>query len=292
MRFYFLTERPCTLTVNGVFFGTTDLFERSANLDPTQELALEFAPLGDYLPVRFLLNEAFLFAPPPRCSLYFLPEAVALYVDDFLRADASMQILWQKRFSDTLLTLSMQGKLQLNVTTERELRVIPLPERLIDCTVRETVDGFLLESKTAFALVSRKGELLLSEEGSVVSCEEGITALLPYRDALRHSALCTYRQGELVSKKIRAEREVTETTLALALFESVRINADCTPYLSPELTEKVGALQEYLGNFTSVVMTDERDKIGLCYPRKPRVFDVRYFRVEKKDGKISNLIPL
>lgn len=292
MRVYFLTETPCTLTANGAYLGTTDLFERSASLDPAQEIALEFSPFGDYLPVRVLFGEAFLFEPPPHCNLYFLPDGVAVYVNGFLRADCALHVLWQKRVSDTLLTLYLQGALQLNVENGSGFHVLTLPDRLLDCTVRETDEGFLLENDGAFALVDKEGKLLLSEEGRVVSVEGGITALLPYRDALRHSALCTFQKGIPVKRSVRVEGEVTEATVSLALFESVLCGADPTPYLHPELTEKAGALREFLGAFTSVVLTNERDKIGLCYPRKPRVFDVRYFRAEKKDGKISNLIPL
>ena len=128
-------------------------------------------------------------------------------------------------------------------------------------------------------------------EGKVLSCDNTLKAEVPFHDCMGHTAVCEWSGGELVSCSVRTAYEPTEATFALALFESALIGADCTPFLADNLAEKAAALKEYLGDYRSVVLTAERDKIGLAYERKERVFDVRYFLVEMREGKISNISP-
>lgn len=291
MRVYFLAEKPCALFVNGAHLGLVDLFERSAELRTEDGLFLELVPSGEFLPVRFRFDEEFLLQPPPHVSLYYLSDGVAVYADGFLRADQSLRVLWQQRFGNALLTLCLQGKLQLSVETELGFHLLDLPDCLEKSAVRELNGLFLIESESAFALVDRNGKAVVLSEGKAAVRGDALEADVPFHDSLGHAAHCVWENGTLVSCTVRAAREPTEATYALALFESALVGADCAPYLSPALREKAPVLREYLGDFRSVVMTAERDRVGLVFPRAERVYDVRYFRVSVSDGKISNILP-
>ncbi len=291
MRVYFLAEKTCALTVGGAYLGLADGFERSAEIEPSG-ICVEFSPLGDLLPVRFLFDEDLLLDPPPQIVLYYTDGAVAVYACGFLRADQSLKVLWQERIGRTRLTLTLQGKLLLDFENETGFRPVELPPALEDCRAEPCGSGFLLRGKTAFALLSHAGEMTLFSEGEVLSAGETLRAIVPFHDCLGHTAVCEWKDGTLVSCSIRAAREPGEATYALALLESALIGADCTPYLSDALAPKAAALKEYLGDYRSVVLTGERDKIGLVYPRKERIFDVRYFRVTTENGKVANLTPI
>lgn len=290
MRIFFLSEKTCALSIGGAYLGIIDGFERSVELDPADSLLLEVCPFGDFLPVRFALNDNFLIHPPEHVKLYFSQNFLAIYFCDFLRADQSLKILWQKRFQKTLLTLALQGKLQLYFESAVS-KILSLPDALLECSVEETPIGFLLSAPTAFALVSFEGELLVQSEGKVLNCEQTLKAEIPFHDCLAHSALCEWDGKILVSCSIRSAFEPNESTFALALFESALIGADCSPFLADNLAPKASALKEYLGEYCSVVLTPARDIVGLVYPRKDRIFDVRYFMVTLTDGKISNIMP-
>lgn len=287
MRVYFLSEKPSALLVNGAYLGMADGFERTAEIDPADQVFCELKPSG-YLPVGFRFCEEFLFSPPPQIRLYFMPDAVAVYACDFLRQDQSLRVLWQERLANTLFTLTVQGKVLLNMENETGFHIVPLPDEFENCKLGAVDDGFLLESDEAFALLSRDGAVRTLSEGRVLKTSP-LEAEIPFRDSLAHTAVCTYTDGKLSACSIRTAKEPTEATFALALFESALIGADCTPYLDGELRKKAGALKEFLGNFRSVVLTDRPDRVGLVYPRKERVYDVKYFRVELTDGKISNI---
>ena len=291
MRVFFLSEKTCALTIGGAYLGLVDGFERYVELEPSESLFCELKPCGNFLSVRFTLDDDFLLSPPPQVRLYYTENGLGIYVCDFLRADGSMHILWQKRLGGTLMTLAVQGKLQLWLSGNTA-QILDLPDALETCDAEEISDGFLLKSEAAFALISREGKLLVLSEGRVMSEGDCLKAEVPFHDSMGHTAVCEWKKGELVSCSIKTAFEPLEATFALALFESALIGADFEPFLAENLVPKAGALKEFLGDYHSVVLTSERDKVGLVYARRERVFDVRYFRIETENKKICNIRPI
>ena len=289
MKVYFLAEKLCALTINGALLGTVDGFERSAEVEPSDGLVCEFAPLCGFLPVRFRFDEPFLLAPPPEITLYYTEHGVAIYCSGFLRADQSLHTVWTNSIEGTDLALEVQGRVRLFMENENGKQFIPLPDSFEACTVRSCGEHFLLETPEAFLLLSRKGETLVQAEGRVTEVGTRLTAEVPFHDSQGHSALCTWEGEKLTSCTVRAVREPTAATYALALFESVLIGADADAFLHDDLKKKSPMLREFLGDFRSVVLTDSPDRVGLAYERRERIFDIRYFRIELTDGKICNI---
>lgn len=289
MRVYFLSEKLAALSVNGLFLGTVDGFERSAELDPKDACFIECKPMGPFLPVRFCFDEAFLISPPPQIELYYTRDGVAVYCKNFLREDAAMRVVRQERIAGARLTLYVQGKVQLSLESENGFFLVDLPDAFEDAAISASGENFLIEGENAFRLLSRSGETLISSEGKVTERGQTVRAEVPFRDSLGHIAVCAWENGKLTSFSLRARQTPTAATYALALFESVLVGADPAPYLSDELAEKADALKEFLGDFLSVVPYETPEEVGLVYKRKENVFDLRYFRVTEEDGKIANI---
>lgn len=295
MRVIFLSEKTAALHIGGAYLGIIDGFERAVELEPSDDLFCEIAPAGNFLPLRFTFDQSFLVDPPPQIKLYYTENALAVFAGAFLHADQTMRVLWQRRFEKSLLTLCLQGAPQLSVDGEKGFHLVSLPDAFSECEAKPFENGFLLEGQGAFALISEEGKTVVLSEGSVLTTEPRLKAEIPFHDSVGHTAVCEWENGTLVSCAIRSSAP-DEATFALALFESALIGADCTPFLSPELAQKADRLKEFLGGYVSVVLTSERDKIGLVYPRleksgEQNVFDVRYFRVELKENRISNIRP-
>ena len=289
MQVIFLAEKPCALTVNGAYFGMVDGFEKRAELDVKDGLFCEFLP-PDHLPVRFRFDEDFLLSPPPQVDLYFFKGGVAVCCRDFVKSDPTLSVLWQEKLGGTLLTLCMQGRLQLNLENETGFHIIPLPEELESCKPFLSGEEIVLEGDGCFAVLSRAGKLLLLTEGTLLERGETLKAEIPFADSMGHTAVIERRDGKLLSCVIRSRFGPTERTFALAFCESVLIGADVSPFLTETLMKKAGSLKKFLGKYTSVTLTDDPTLTGLVYERKPHVFDVRYFRVTLDGGKISNII--
>ncbi len=292
MRVYFLAEKTSALFLNGIYLGMIDLFERATDMDPADRIWAEINPADGFLPIRFRFDENFLLHPPEQVRLYFDRGKLVVRTGGFIRSDCSLRVLSQGREENTLYTLCLQGKLQLNTENERGYHITDLPDALEKSSVKGFRGCLLLQSDNAFALVDRDGNLLLSSEGRVLSAEETLKAEIPFHDCMGHTAVCEWEiPFRLAACSVRSAREPTAATRALALFESALIGADCAPFLHPSLREKAGDLRAFLGDFLSVVLTDKTDEVGLVFPVRERVFEVRHFRVETEDGLISNILP-
>ena len=126
MKVYFLSSIPCALRVNNLFFGTTNLFERFAELSLKDGLFIEFVPEGKQA-VSFFLTEQIRFAPPKGCEVYLLKDGLAIYARNFPPSDFTLRVIAQAREGNTLATLFSQGELQLSIEQDRQLFIATLP---------------------------------------------------------------------------------------------------------------------------------------------------------------------
>ena len=291
MRVYFLSEKPCFLKAGGLPLGAVDGFERTAELDPADGVLLEFLCPGHH-PAVFSFGEEFLFSPPENVEVYFTRTGVAVYVSRFLPTDCTLKPLAQQRIGGALCTLYRQGGIQLSVQTETGFHIADLPDAFEQASIFASGENILLEAPSAFCILDREGRILTQSEGTVSERDPVVVAEVPFHDSLGHTARCSYENGKLTACSIRTARQPTPATYALALFETVLIGGDVLPFLAEGLAEKAASLGEYLGGFRSVVLGASPDEAGLVYPVRPRVYEVRYFRVTlEEDGKISNIRP-
>ena len=291
MRVYFLAERPAALFVGGAYFGRADSFARSAEVALTDGILLSFVPSGDFLPLQFTLGEDTLFSPPRGISLYRAENLLAVRAHGFLHADPALRVIWQTQLGGARLTLFRQGALQLTVQTQAGFRIAELPDYLQDCTAAVQPHGFLLQGERGFCDLSPEGEMRILSEGRILKAEETLRAEVPLGGCLGHTALCEWKEGKLLSCTLRAKRQAEGRSIALALLESARIGADCTPFLHPSLRGKAGELLAFLGSFEDVFLPKEADTVGIVCRLRERVYALRSFRVELRDGLVSNLIP-
>ena len=289
MKVYFLSERLSALTLNGVYLGMIDGFERSVELNPDDKIYAEIAPAG-CMPLRFCIDQDFLFSPPPHIRLYYSDSSVAVYAFGFLHEDQSLKVLLEEQLGTAHFTLYRQGEVHLRYEHGRT-HVVQLDDRFEKCEIREINDGYLLTGEGAFMLLGRNGKVLVRSEGEVVEAGESLKAEIPFHDSMGHTGVSEWKGGELISSSIRAKRAPTETTFALALFECVNLGVDPSPYLHENIRHQADSLKEFLGDYRSVVLTDSPQRVGLVYERKERVYDVRYFTVTLEDGKIANITP-
>lgn len=237
-----------------------------------------------------MIDQDFLFSPPPRVNLYYTDSAVAVYAFGFLREDQTLSVKQEQQLGGAHFTVYRQGELFLRYENGRT-HVVPLDDRFEKCEIKEINDGYLLTGAGAFLLLKRDGTVFVRSEGEVIEAGRSLKAEIPFHDAMGHTAVSEWQNGELLSSTIRSRRAPNEATYALALFESLNIGLDPAPYLHEKIRDKADSLKEFLGDYRSVVLTDNPEKIGLVYERKERVFDVRYFYITVEDDKISNITP-
>ncbi len=302
MKVYFLSSRPCALTLNGSYFGITDGFERFAEISLKDNLYALFSP-ENAQPIGCFINDRIRFSPPDGFEVYLLPDGLALYARDFPPRDFLLHAIDQQRREGTLATLFLQGELQLSIESEEGFFIACVPPTFARASIR-FIEGLIgLEGEDKLALYTVKGERVFCENVRSFRVEEGVlTALLPLSDALGRTAECSYalskegcKQTGCVLRQTRTEKgETTEDKIAASLlpfafFESVLLGLDYKQLLSDELSKKADYLVDFLGDFIAVAPRKEQNACGLVRKKGERLYEVVTFFVEVKEGKIVDI---
>ena len=313
MKVYFLSSKPCILTLNGTYFGLTDTFERFAEISPKDNIFAQFTP-EDGLPARFFINESIRFHPPERCEIYLLKDGIAVYAKEFPPTDSTLRALTQKREGKTLVTVFRQGVTQVSIESPSGFFLCPLPFDFEPKEIEFFEDFILLSSSDRLVLFNVNGKRILSEKIKSFSFKNGVlNATLPLSDSLNRTANCAWllkdgscKQTEFtVEQKTSvsfpfdskaAEGEASDVPAAIrdeilpyAFFESVLIGADYQALLSDDLKPKANQLKEFLGEFSSVVLTEKPKVCGLVREKSERLFEVDEYAVEIENGKITDV---
>lgn len=302
MKIYFLSSRPCALTLNDAYFGLTDRFERFAELSLKDGIFVRFTP-ENAQPIGFFLNENIRFSPPVGCEVYLLTNAIAIYARDFPPTDFSLKLLNQKRFEKCVLTLFYQGALQLSMETEKGFFVATLPPAFEKSELLFESGLFIIKAPNAVAVFNQQGELLLQETTLFCEIKESeLSARLPLSDYLNRFADCTWTLAETgitqtkhVLSQARSQNgeadpeRVQAELLPFAFLESVFIGAEFSHMLSDELVPNAERLKAYLGDFCAVTLTQSPNVCGLVRRKGERLFEVCDCALTVENGKITDV---
>lgn len=297
MKIYFLSSTPCALTINGAYFGVSDLFDRHAELSLKDNVFVQFTP-ENALPIGFFLTENIRFSPPDGCDVYLLSGAIAIYAHDFPKKCAPLTVITQARFEKSLLTVFQQGSVQLSLETEKNFFVATLPPSFEKCELEKRSDFYFLRSPTQLAIYTQNGECIFLENVLEYETKETeLSAILPLSDSKRRQANCKWELTEDGAKLTQFTLQQADSEnanaelLPYAFFESILIGADYAQMLSDELQPSAEKMKEYLGEYESVVFTENPNRLGLVKKKAERLFEVSYYTVSVENGKITDVSP-
>lgn len=298
MKVYFLSSRPCALSINDLYFGITDKFERFAELSLKDNLFVRFTP-ENALSIGFFITENLSSAPPAGCEVYILKDALAIYARDFPPADFSLNVITQQRFDDLLATVYVQGNVQLSLESAAGFFTATLPPSFASCKLSFYAGLLFIQTENRLMVYAKDGNCLLNErflQFSVV--ENTLNATLPLSDHRGSVAECRWELDEnscqrteciVRSPKREDEETLPNDLLAYIFFESVLIGANFDDILSDELLSEKDKIVDFLGNFEAVIQTESPTTCGLLRKKSDRLYEAAYFMVEVTDGKITDI---
>ncbi len=296
MKIYFLSSLPATLTLNEAYFGFTDTFERFAEISLKDNIFVRFTP-QNALPISFFLTEDIRFTPPNGVEVYLLRDGIALYARDFPPSDFTLRPLAQVRAGNLLATLVMQGRLQLVMQSPDGFFVATLPPAFEKSTLSFHGDFLFVETQDRLAIFNARGEKVFME--NILSYEERdgeLNALLPLSDRFQRTAKCSYllsgttcTRTQFTIQQAKLNENTADELIPYAFFESVLIGANFEDLLCDELLPQKDKLLQFLGDFESVILTEEPNTCGLIRKKGERLFETAYFTVTLQNGKIADI---
>lgn len=296
MKVYFLSSEPCALTLNDVYFGVTDTFERFVEIDPKDRIYARFSP-QDKLPIGFFITEELRFAPPEGCNVYLFQDGLAIYAWDFLFRDPAMRVITQKRHDDTLYTVFCQGRLQMSIQTQENFFIAYLPPSFLNCTLSFYDELCLLIGENLLAVYDKQGNCLLLEQFLTYTLENDmLNATLPLSDSQNRVADCSWKLQGSTCTRVRfsirfsgEEHSLPSNLLAYAFFESLLIGADPTPLLSDTLIPHLNEIKRFLGAYEQVTISAKENACALIKKKGERLLEAREYFVEIENGKIVDV---
>lgn len=298
MKIYFLSSRPAVLTLNGLYFGVVDGFERFADVSLSDRIFAQFIP-QDGQPVGFFLTEDLRFSPPPRAEVYLLKDGIAVYVNEYPPADLTLKPITQARFDEVCVSVYQQGELQISVQSPAGFFNATLPPCFSNCTLSMHAGLLFVEGGGALAVYTQCAERLFFEKAAAYRVEENrLYATLPLSDSLKRTAECVYTLSETECTRTQFtlrqqgadETALCEALLPYAFFESVLLGVDFSYLLAEELRPDAARIQGFLGDFLAIVPTSDPLVCGLVKRKAERLYEVAYYSVQIKNGKITDVL--
>jgi hypothetical protein len=290
------------LSLNGVFFGVTDDFERSAEVNLSDRIFVKFTPEGA-MPLGFFLTEDTLSTPPLGCEVYLLRDGAAIYARTFTPVDFTLRPIAQQRFDDTLVSVFQQGHIQVSIQSPDGFFTSTLPPSFSVCTLSMHAGLVFIEGQNHLAVYTKTGNCVLLEEIVDFSVTQNqLNATLPLSNCLGRVAECrwalhengcdrthfTLRQAHTLSGETD-EVKIAEELLPFAFFESVLLGGNYAEFLADGLAEQADKIAAFLGDFRGVCLTNDPSTCGLIREKATNVFEVSYFTVTIENGKIINV---
>lgn len=307
MRVYFLTCTPAVLKLNGLYAGGTDMFERHIEVDLNDNVLAEIVPGENLQPVNFFIGPQIFKNPPDYMDVYLNKDEAVIFIRRFESRDTRINVIFQTRFEKNLVTVFSQGEVYLSVEGQN-YSITALGPRFKEVNAEEKN----LAGYPVLAIRGGDGLIIISHTGSVIFSNEVIFAefgqtfktAVQFETCTAARAVCEYSyDGEkltLTASKTEETEQPDESILHFAFFESIMTFGDFEKYLSPELKARSADLKEYLGNYNGVTIPTERfcalhpkeRAAGLVYQQKANLYEIKYFAVQLKEGKIDNIFPV
>jgi len=298
MKTYFLSSKPCALTINGAYFGMTDLFERHAELCLKDNLFLSFTP-ENARPISFFLNERIRTCAPARVNVYLADRFIMLHAFDFPPLSTAFQIHAQKTFENASVSVFSQGETQCVIQTKDRTHTFVLPSAFQECEISAFQEYFFIKSPTHLAVYHENGNCLFLEETHTFSIDENgekpaFNATLPLSSALSRMLkgrweLTPDRATRTVCSLLQKNDIPQEELIGYAFLESLRLGEDPTPYLSKELVPDLDKIKNFLKGFTAVSITQVPNEYLLTYPVGERLFSLKKICVEVENSAIIDI---
>lgn len=309
MYYYFSTDFPTIIKINGQYKGKTDDLLAYHAL-PDEQIFVEIYPLScDCTPFCFLVDEKFFISPPPNLILTDLKGG---YLIKLVMPPLStpFKIVAQEKFPFAVATVFEDNGLKLSIETPTDMYAENF--NFVCNSVSITPFSFWGEQLLCVKFEARKCLLncyllgkqitpVFSKKVDSFSIENGFFTTESFLDIAKHVLTCEWEllNGRLIKKNVRIEkspafnaRQIPPHALPYAFLEEFLLTDQVQEFAQPNLCDNVTHLRAYLGNYIGVMPPPEFrsiDEVGLIYSQSANKYSVNYFTFTAQDGKICNI---
>ncbi len=307
MYFYFNSERPAVLKIDGELQGTAN-GEKCFNFNGAP--LVELCPLcTSETPSCFYLNDEFLSCPPDGFAVTDMRGGYYV-LRTFRKTQTAFSVLAQKKFPDAIITVFTENGLTASIETPRgsfaETLFIDAESANVS---RERINGtdvIFITLKTAakkvlcaYSLNPVRRVFTREVDGFEITSEALITKE-KLNDIAKHEITVAWKATD-VFKEISREAvcspsfgadRVCDLILPYVFAEEFFAGGDFRRYLEDSVKENADKLGGFFGEFIGVCPPPffrDYKEVGLIKKRGKNAYYIDYFIFETENGKISGL---
>lgn len=310
MYFYFYSDYPAVVKLQGIYYGKIGNIAKFCRLEPPFPL-VEICALSDGgRSYAFFPDDGFINSPPKNVSVTDLCGGYLLRFYGDLRG-GEFRVIAQEKFADGNVTVFCDDGYKLSLETKSGFyaETLDFPPLTAAFTVGAGANAGLLfcefqAEKENILCVYRTVDpaLLLKKTCSDFSVTDGgFTVTEKFNDVAKHTT--EYRfvfDGNAVTERERKVSDgenfdrtsILDKIVPYAFCEEFLLKGDHEFYLSDGIKRNADKLGDYLGEYVGVTTPPFfRDpmEVGLIKKVAPRRYRVDYFTFELENGKIVNV---
>ncbi len=309
MYFYFSSDYPSALKLNGGYLGVIQNNIKTCELDLHSPTLIEVCPLiqGES-PITFVLDDSF----NGEIIGASVTDLKGGYLIKFCRTyrGGEFCVLAQERFNDFGVTVFSDNGLKISIESQSDFFADNV-FYACDCAEIKTlsIDG---EKICAVILRGQKNLLFVYTVGGKInkvlekavdefSFDNGLATTETFFDMAKHKITCewTFKNGKLIEKnrtvncgKQLSLENLPSKLVPFAFLEELLAGGDILPYLDGGVKENADKLYGFFGEFLGVMpppVFREIEQVGLIYKKTENSYFVEYFTFELLNKKICNI---
>ena len=309
MFYYFHSDSPCALKINGVFYGILSNDVKNVKIDVNNPY-IELCPVSVSEPcVNLLIDENFLFSPHESITITDLKGGYLIKFNP-IKKQSEFSIIAQEKCYNAIVTLFNENGLKLSIETQNDLYAESFPINIKEAEIKE----FSLNNERFIALSMRSEQTYLcvyktSEKVQKVFCknvfsyslDNGFSTVEKFNDIQKHTLTCFWEYDNFAFKKTSSEISVSEDfcldninekLIPYCFLESFLVGENCDCYLCESILKNKAHLKGFFGDFIGVMPPPkfrDIDEVGLIYRKTENFYFVEYFKFSLSNKKILSL---
>lgn len=309
MYFYFSSNYPAVIKINGIFYGTLDSVVKTLRIEDDLCPYIEICSLKGDGNVNFILNQEFLSCPHESVCVTDLKGGYLIKVFQ-TRISSDFSILAQEKFENALVTVFNENGLKISIETTNDfyaetLKVCPTSASIkkFFCEQNELIAISLIAQKTFLSVytLNPKIKKVFMREVDEYSLENGLETVENHKDIAKHVVTsCWSFDGEnFTTNNTRVKKSenfnpdlLPDKIIPYAFLEALLTGDEINCFLGSNVLENADKLPGFFGNFLGIMPPPtfrKREEIGLLYSASNNRYSVEYYIFDVIDRKICNI---
>ena len=309
MYFYFSSNYPAVIKINGIFYGTLNNVVKTLRIENGVCPYIEICSLNGENNVNFILDQDFLKSPPQPVSVTDLNGGYLIKIFQ-TRICSDFSVLAQEKFDNALVTVFNENGIKISIETQSDfyaetLRICPSTAEIkkFYCNQTQLLAIALTEQKTFLHVycIDAKINKVFMRQVDEFDLENGLKTVEHHKDIAKHviTTFWDFESGIFRSKSTSVAKNekfnielLPEKIIPYAFLEAMLTGDQIDCFLGGTVKENADKLSGFFGKFIGVIPPPtfrNCEEIGLLYSVNDNRYFVEYYSFDVMDRKICNI---